>query len=201
MRKICDQEVGRKDGALSWASRFKGVAGVLGVCFFLTWVQHSVQAKNSVQATQNVTLAWDPSPDLSVTGYNAYHGVASRSYTNLINVGNGTRVTIPDLVEGTTYFFAVTAYNILGVESVFSDELSYTVPEAPAKLQIRATNGQMVLIVTGPAGRSYDLLVTQDLKDWTVIGNVTVGAGGSTEFLDTHTTDFRARFYRMQQKL
>ncbi|MBE0544388.1 MAG: fibronectin type III domain-containing protein [Verrucomicrobia bacterium] len=153
-----------------------------------------------VEATQNVTLGWDSSPDLSVTGYNAYHGVASRTYTNLINAGNGTRATIPDLVEGTTYFFAVTAYNILGLESEFSDELSYTVPEAPAMLQIRAINGQMVLIVTGPAGRSYDLLVTQDLMDWTVIGTVTVVAGGATEFPDTGATNFQARFYRLQEK-
>ncbi len=156
---------------------------------------------NPVPAAQSVTLAWDPSPDDSVAGYNAYYGVASRSYTNLIDVGDATRATIPGLIEGTTYFFAVTAYNFLGLESVFSDELSYTVPAAPAQLQILvATNGQLVLIVTGPAGRSYDLLMTEDFTDWTVIGNVTIAAGGSTEFLDTNASNFQARFYRMQQK-
>ena len=156
---------------------------------------------NSVQAAQSVTLAWDPSPDSSVVGYKAYYGVASRSYTNLIDVGNATRVTVPGLVEGTTYFFAASAYNILGLESVFSDELSYTVPVSPAKLQILvATNGQVVLTVMGRTGRSYDLLVTQDFIDWTVIGNVTLGDQGLLEFVDPSAANFPARFYRLQEK-
>jgi hypothetical protein len=78
----------------------------------------------------NVTIQWDPSPDTSVVGYNFYYGVASRTYTNIIDVGNATTVTVSNLVPGNTYYFAATAYNVLGTESVFSDELSYTVPLA-----------------------------------------------------------------------
>jgi len=156
---------------------------------------------NPVQAVQRVTLAWDPSPDLSVVGYNAYYGVASRTYTNMVDTGNATTVTISDLIEGTTYYFAATAYNILGTESVFSDELSYTVPVASAKLQVRvAANGQVVLTVMGQIGHSYDLQVTQAFTDWAVIGTVTLGASGSVEFLDPNAADFPARFYRVQKK-
>jgi len=76
-------------------------------------------------------LAWDPSPDAQVVGYRVYFGVASGSYTNSANVGAVTNATITGLVVGTTYFFAATAYNAAGDESVFSNEINYT-PAAPA---------------------------------------------------------------------
>ena len=75
-----------------------------------------------------VTLAWDASPDSTVTGYKLYHGVSTRSYTNVYNVGNVLTGTLSNLVCGTTYYFAATAYNGLGTESVYSDELVYTIP-------------------------------------------------------------------------
>jgi Divergent InlB B-repeat domain/Fibronectin type III domain/Bacterial Ig domain len=85
-------------------------------------------ASFSSLATQSVTIAWDPSPDTNVVGYKIYYGVVSRTYTNVIDVGASTSATISNLVEGTTYYFAATAYNVLGMESAFSGEASYTVP-------------------------------------------------------------------------
>src|ERR1022692_2237899 len=85
-------------------------------------------AQPNAFAIQSVSLAWDPSPDTNVVGYKVYYGVASRTYTNIVDVGDVTNTTISGLVEGTTYYFAVTAYNILGMESDFSAEVSYTVP-------------------------------------------------------------------------
>jgi len=76
----------------------------------------------------NVTIQWDPSPDATVTGYNFYYGVASRTYTNITDCGTATVITVTNLSSLTTYYFAATAYNVLGVESVFSDELVYTTP-------------------------------------------------------------------------
>ena len=82
----------------------------------------------SVQATQSVTLAWDPSPGGSIAGYRLYEGVASRTYTNVISAGTVTTSTVSGLASGATYFFAVTAYDTNGLESDFSSEISYTVP-------------------------------------------------------------------------
>ena len=152
--------------------------------------------QNPVQADGNVAFAWDRSAETSIVDYRIYYGGVSRSYTNMVSTGNATSVTIGNLAEGVTYYFAVTAYDIFGLESDFSDEIRYLVPMA-AVVQMRvAPAGQTILTVTGPIGRTYDIQATEDLKTWTVIGTVTVGASGMLDFADTNAAAFSKRFYR-----
>ena len=194
MRQNFDQQAGRTTGALGWFSRIKGLKLVLGGILFF------VLLHNPVLATQSVAMAWNPSSGTNVMGYKVYYGVASRAYTSVIDVGNATNATISGLVEGVTYYFAATAYSILGLESQYSSEVSYTVPGATAaRLQIRgAPAGQFVVTVAGQAGRAYQILATQDFKTWTAIGTATVPAGGSIDFTDTNAASFSRRFYRAQ---
>ena len=79
-------------------------------------------------ATQSVSLGWDPSADANVVGYNIYYGPASRSYNKLLVAGSATNIIVSGLVEGVTYFFAATAYDVTGTESDYSNEVSYSVP-------------------------------------------------------------------------
>jgi hypothetical protein len=79
-------------------------------------------------AAGSVTLAWDPSTDPTVTGYNIYYGGASGTYTNEICAGNATNATISGLVQGATYYFAATTYAASDMESPLSSEVSYLVP-------------------------------------------------------------------------
>ncbi|HLH54289.1 MAG TPA: fibronectin type III domain-containing protein [Verrucomicrobiae bacterium] len=74
-----------------------------------------------------VVLAWDPSPDATVTGYNVYYGPASRTYTNVLAVGNATTAIVSNLCSGGTYYFAATTYTSAGMESDYSAEASYSV--------------------------------------------------------------------------
>jgi len=76
----------------------------------------------------SVTLAWNPSTSTVVAGYRLYSGTASHNYTNMTELGEATRVTVSNLTQGVTYYFAVTAYDPIGLESTFSGEISYTVP-------------------------------------------------------------------------
>src|SRR5215472_9182444 len=73
----------------------------------------------------DLTLAWDPSAAPGVAGYNVYYGVMTRSYTNMIQVGNATSAVISNLPPGVSYYFAATAYDGFGLESDFSAEATY----------------------------------------------------------------------------
>jgi hypothetical protein len=97
------------------------------ILFLLFWLG----AGFSLGAAQSVTLGWDPSSDPNAAGYNIYYGTESRKYTEKVSAGNGTTVTIGGLIEGTTYFFAATTYDIFNQESGFSEEVPYEVPGSP----------------------------------------------------------------------
>jgi len=75
-----------------------------------------------------VTLSWDPVTQADLAGYKIYSGFSSKDYVDELNVGNNTSWTISDLVEGETYYFATTAYDIYGNESTFSNEVFCTAP-------------------------------------------------------------------------
>jgi hypothetical protein len=78
-----------------------------------------------------VALAWDPSADPLVVGYHVYFGNASGAYTNVIDAGNATSLSISNLAFGATYFFAGTCYTASGIESVYSTEATYAAPGLP----------------------------------------------------------------------
>ena len=102
------------------------------VCAWLTFVICWV---SEVQAAESVTLAWDPNPDPTIAGYRLYSGTGSRIYTQQLEVGNMTTTLVSNLADGRTYFFAVTAYNTAGAESIPSNEVSYTAPGSAAASQ------------------------------------------------------------------
>jgi hypothetical protein len=63
--------------------------------------------------TGSVTLTWPRSTDSSITGYRVNYGVASGTYTYLMDAGNATNATIANLTAGVTYYFSVDTYNVL----------------------------------------------------------------------------------------
>lgn len=83
------------------------------------------------QQVRSVTFAWDPGTTPGIAGYRLYYGPASRSYPDMIDLGNTTVATISGLASGATLYFAVTCYSTNGLESGFSDEISYTMPLSP----------------------------------------------------------------------
>jgi len=83
----------------------------------------------------SVTLSWnaptineDGTPMTDLAGYKIYYGLNSGNYTSNINAGNVTTYQVNSLTEGATYYFAVTAYDYSGNESIYSNEGSNTVP-------------------------------------------------------------------------
>ena len=184
------------DKIASRPARFMGLARAFKEILFFILLFSCLQAFSSTVPAGHVTLAWEPSSDTQVVGYNVYYGVASRTYSNMINAGNVTNTTVSGLAGGVVYYFAVTAYDDFGDESDFSDEISYLVPNIP-NIQIDGIiAGQFTLTVTGQTGHTYEVQATQDFKTWTTIGSVAIGAAGSFSFTDTNAENFSWRFYR-----
>ncbi len=165
--------------------------------FFFALLHNPAQALSAiVPPGQSVTLAWNPSSDPTAVGYKIYYGGASGNYTNILSAGNATNITVSGLVAGDTYYFAVTTYDSSGVQSPFSNEVAYAVTTNAPMLQLCVTpTRQFILTVAGPVGHTYDILATPDCITWTVIGTVTVGAGGSVDFTDTNAASFPLRLY------
>ena len=83
---------------------------------------------------KQVEIKWKKGTDEYVAGYRVYWGTVSGVYGADFNVGDTTAHVIRNLTNGTTYFFAVTAYDLTGNESDFSTELKATpvaVPDNP----------------------------------------------------------------------
>src|SRR4029450_4267868 len=76
------------------------------------------------------TLQWDApttnvdgSPLTDLGGFKLHYGTASGNYGASVDVGNQTSFTVRDLQPGNTYFFVVSAYDISGDQSGFSNEV------------------------------------------------------------------------------
>ena len=92
-------------------------------------------------AQSSVSLAWNAVPSPNIASYNLYYGGASQSYTNVASAGSATNVTVNGLTRGATYHFAVTSVDSTGMESVYSPEISYSVPLAPTIVLTAPANG------------------------------------------------------------
>ena len=76
----------------------------------------------TISYAAQVTLEWDANSEPNISGYNVYYGKSSGDYHVTLDVGNWTTVTVADLEDDETYYFAVTAYNTDGYESGYSNE-------------------------------------------------------------------------------
>lgn len=145
---------------------------------------------------QSVSLAW--SATSGVAGYVVYSGGASGNYSSRIDVGTNTMATITKLKEGKTNYFTVTAYNIMGVESLPAGELSYIVPGI-VTLTPGATAGDP-LGINFPVAPShwYEVQATSDLKSWvTVQRTATATSNAWTRVLDPRSGAYPIRYYRL----
>jgi fibronectin type 3 domain-containing protein len=134
-----------------------------------------------------VTLSWTaPVSDggSEVSSYNVFEGTtADLSGSAPVTNVTGTTVTLPSLINGTTYFFAVAAVNAAGQGplSIEMQAVPMTVPEAPTGLTATRGNTQVVLSWAAPASEGgsqvtgYDLYVgtTADLSRNAPVARVT----------------------------
>ncbi len=77
----------------------------------------------------SATLTWNANKEKDLAGYKVYRATASGAYGAPIAtlIGNVTTYQAIDLKLGTTYFFVVTAFDIAGNESEYSNEVSKSI--------------------------------------------------------------------------
>ncbi|OFZ19110.1 MAG: hypothetical protein A2X94_10195 [Bdellovibrionales bacterium GWB1_55_8] len=128
-------------------------------------------------SASSVILEWDPSTDSDLAGYNVYYqadssaipfqGVGATNGAAPINGGNTTTYTIDGLEDDHVYYFAVTAYNSAGLESVYSNIIS--IPWRPALQYPANDQAEMPLefdlvwrAFAAPAGTTYTVYYGTD---------------------------------------
>ena len=149
---------------------FTSIIISLTLCFFLS-------PTNSLAG--QATLAWDP-PYISadVTGYMIHYGTASGTYSQSGDVGNATSYTVSNLSDGQKYYFAVTAYNAVGYQSVYSNEVSLmTSPQQYLLMTLNPGPGQGTVSGSGISCGNTCFAV---YKPGTVVSLSATATAGST---------------------
>jgi len=84
-----------------------------------------------------VRITWNKNSDADLEGYTVYYGPSSRNYTNMKSAGLSTVLDIDtsELTASKVYYFAVTARDTYGNESVYSQEVSVAIPEIAASVE------------------------------------------------------------------
>ncbi|MGO9203306.1 MAG: leucine-rich repeat protein, partial [Limisphaerales bacterium] len=125
----------------------------------------------------SVTVSWVRSTSTNVVGYNLHYGGASRTYTNMVVVGNETTATISGLLPGAEYFFAGSAVDDGGRKSEFSNEFAYRVPgeavvNQPGVLQAQfsCTTNNGTITITAYKGAGGAVAIPGTINGLPVIG-------------------------------
>ncbi len=173
--------------------------------WFLTLALGFAASEVRLWGDQSVSLAWDASPTIDVVGYAVHYGGASRAYTNSLDVGDTTTSTVRGLEDGAIYYFAVTAYDSIGLHSEPSNEIRYQVPipvpnpDAGVQLIMGSQAGVAAQIrFQASPNANYELQATEDLQSWSTIWNsAPVPTDQWLEIQDSDTTASGNRFYRL----
>ena len=147
-------------------------------------------------------LEWDSIPDPSIAGYNLYRGTKSRSYYQVVDVEDKTRVELTGIDPGTTYYFAITAYNSDRVESDFSDEVRFTPPiddvtATTLPCSVSPSGAFLTIQFEGQEGQQCRVLVSSDLQTWEAIYLVRPETNQVIQFQRDMTAGKSMEFFRV----
>ena len=174
---------------------------LIAVISIFTLSQNLAQA---IVATP-IKLSWNAANDPSVKGYALYYGLLNQATLQRADVGTNLNCTISNLVVGTTYRIYAVSYNVLGAESIPSNELFYT-PPAPVtaptgpRLQItHQANGSMQLSYKATPGQicGIQFAATPNPIAWQTLTNVTATSLSNVIAIDSSASQVAKRFYRV----
>jgi aryl-phospho-beta-D-glucosidase BglC (GH1 family) len=153
----------------------------------------------ATSANQQVTASWNASS--GATGYKLYRSTSAASVGTAVYSGTLTSFTDTGLVNGTTYYYRVSASNSAG-DSALSGQISSTpsggtaIPAAPAGVSAAAGDAQVTIAWSPVSGAST----------YKIYRGTTTGGQGSTawrtgltqtRFVDSGLTNGTTYFYRV----
>ena len=101
-------------------------------CVLLSCLSFIFIAQTALAAS--VTISWDRNQETDIAGYKIYWGTSSGLYSDSSTINDTATepptatFTIDGLDVGTTYYFAIKAFDLAGQESVYSDEALIQIP-------------------------------------------------------------------------
>ncbi|HNR66838.1 MAG TPA: fibronectin type III domain-containing protein [bacterium] len=137
-----------KHKMLSWGTRL--VALILCVLVSLAF-------------SGSLLVKWNANTESDLAGYRIHYGTEPGQFSEVIDVGNVTSHVIDQLQEGRTYHFAVTAYDYSGNQSDYSEEVSATVGEPAAAVQLVDNGVELDWTLIGNAD-GYEIYKTTDFS-------------------------------------
>ncbi|MBI5286287.1 MAG: PKD domain-containing protein [Deltaproteobacteria bacterium] len=149
---------------------------VASLCITLFTMPDNIHAGQAILSWDPPTTNADGTPLTDLAGYKLYYGTAPGNYSQSIDVGNVTTYTINNLIDGFTYYFAVTSYDTSGNESSYSNEVNKTISSSdttpPQTSGVYASN-----ITTTTATINW---TTDELSDTQVEYGTTISYGNFT---------------------
>ncbi|MGJ8677705.1 MAG: hypothetical protein ACSHX0_09325 [Akkermansiaceae bacterium] len=181
---------------------FRKIYTILLALLCFVFVQLNSQAK--------AIISWDAHAEPEIAGYVVYLGISSGEYDTVVDVGNTLSIEFFELKPETTYFFAVSAYDVYLNEGPVSDELSFTTNASSGnsgstlsitQLEIQFSEGQPYAFfsIAGANNQTFQVSASDDLISWTLLGEAVVSSAGLLVIIDPEADGKRQRFYQLLQ--
>jgi len=159
---------------------------------------------NAVAGDSNVSLDWQPPGSdggAPITNYTIYRGDASGGEVFLVKIGNVLAYLDTDVTNGWTYYYTVTATNVMG-ESPNSTEASATpasLPSAPLNPSAASGNTQVVLNWNQPSSNGGSPITNYEIYRGTTAGGESYlrQVGNVLTSTDTGLTNGQRYFYKI----
>jgi hypothetical protein len=123
---------------------------ILAILFFSALLIFAPVPLNAAQG--DVNLFWQRDPAIHMAGYKIHYGIQSGAYSVTIDVGDVYNYSIGGLAPG-TYYFSLTSYNSVGLESGYSDERHATI-------NTKDSGAGLLNVVGAPISHAIDTLAT-----------------------------------------
>ncbi len=149
-----------------------------------------------------VIVSWSPNVEKDLMGYRIYYGTNGGDYTNFMDVGNVTNRTVNNLMPGTTYFFAVTAYDSAGNESEYSKEVGIELPpldnSKPEIVGVNIIDNKNIDLMFS---ESIEEIFAENKSNYTInngIQIISVTLGPDLQTVHIHTSDHQPGIYTIR---